>query len=781
MQKSLKDQLDYSAVLRGVWRRHKRLTVLAFVAVAAPLLFLVYQISQPLFEASATIILDASPVERLPYFRDVNKDNSVTYALVLQSRSLSEGVVEALPKESFQELLDNPLYVDYPGLAINTVRGWLGHPAPVASPQARALSELRNGRMQFTPSQANRVISIKAVASSPRVAMDLVNTHIQVLLSRTRNTDQDDAKKMRDFLERQTQSARDQLAQSELTVTRFQQQKGRLSLGSQTELDLAKLSQTESALAEAQASRQVLGARAAALRDVLNKGTREARAAAEAVERDRDREDSATRRAQQLQTQMENFRRSQDRLQQLENKLATLRERFTEAHPMVAVTREEVASEQARIARMARELPAVPKDAAGRAAVAAIGPTVDRSDIQRQLVSLEAEDAGLQSRIQTLQAQVAQLRRGIQSLSQDELQFGNLLRNVEAQRNLVAVFQDKLMAARMRDGGSQASIRIVDAASFPLQATHARTMKYGLLALAFSAGFALLLSFGVEVFRQPVETESDVQKAAGLPVLGSIGVIEAKGPVKRRRQEAHLPLHIAFTASNPDIHTDLYRAIRAAIETEALKTPFRSILVSSPGPGEGKSTTTLNLAHVFQEFGRRVLVIDADLRRPSLHRALGFTNKPGLVDYLTGSATFDEITRPLPSGVVVIPSQFTRQDAGSLLASPRLKELLVRTREQFDLVLVDSAPLLAVPDNLLLLTQVERVVLVARASHTGKRDLQRAQELAAHAGAKVLGVILNQAQRHDIPYFRARYRRYYRVPEQRPAPEPRLALPAGRK
>jgi capsular exopolysaccharide synthesis family protein len=301
------------------------------------------------------------------------------------------------------------------------------------------------------------------------------------------------------------------------------------------------------------------------------------------------------------------------------------------------------------------------------------------------------------------------------------------------------------------------------------------------MAVALALCASLLLTCSVEVWRQPVETEADVQKAGGLPVLGAVGVIQSRGPAKRKRHEGSLPVHIAFTASNPDIHTDLYRAIRAGVETEALKGPFRSILVSSPGPAEGKSTTVLNLAHVFQEFGRRVLVIDADLRRPSLHRALGFTNKPGLVDYLTGSATFDEITRPLPSGVVVIPGQFTRQDAGSLLASPRLKELLTRTREQFDLVLVDSAPLLAVPDNLLLITQVERVILVARASHTSKRDLERAQQLIQQASTKVLGVILNQAQRHDIPYFRSRYRRYYRVPEPKPATEPRLALPAGRR
>jgi capsular exopolysaccharide synthesis family protein len=282
---------------------------------------------------------------------------------------------------------------------------------------------------------------------------------------------------------------------------------------------------------------------------------------------------------------------------------------------------------------------------------------------------------------------------------------------------------------------------------------------------------------GVEFLQQPVETESDVKRATGLPVLGSVGVIAAR-PAGRGTHEPGLPLPLGLNPGSPDIHVDLYRALRASIETEALKQPFHSILITSPGPGDGKSTTTLNLAHVFQEFGRRVLVIDADLRRPSLHRALGLPNKPGVVDYLTGSATFEQITRPLPSGVAVIPGQFTRQDAGSLLASARLKELLAAARARFDLLLVDSAPILAVPDNLLLLTQLERVVLVCRASHTSKRDLHRAQEHIGQANARILGVVLNQAHRNDVEYFRPRYRRYYRVPEgERPRATP---APAGK-
>ena len=116
------------------------------------------------------------------------------------------------------------------------------------------------------------VLIITGTASKPRVAMDLVNTHIQVLLSRTRTSNQDEARKAREFLEQQVQQVKESLTQAEDTLTRFQQRRGRVGLGSQTEFDLVKLSQVESALAEAQASREVLTSRITRLRQAIESG-----------------------------------------------------------------------------------------------------------------------------------------------------------------------------------------------------------------------------------------------------------------------------------------------------------------------------------------------------------------------------------------------------------------------------------------------------------------------------------------------------------------------------
>ncbi|HXZ44616.1 MAG TPA: polysaccharide biosynthesis tyrosine autokinase, partial [archaeon] len=347
-----------------------------------------------------------------------------------------------------------------------------------------------------------------------------------------------------------------------------------------------------------------------------------------------------------------------------------------------------------------------------------------------------------------------------------EVEYSSLRRTVDTNRNVLAALSEKLMAARIREQGEIAAVRIIDTASLPLQPTQAKTQRYVLMVLALAGCIAFGVAFGVEFWHQPIETETDIQKMTGLPVLGQVGVLgNPNGHLKDRRKAylIPLPIHLPTSTLPAGIHMDLYRAIRATIEAERLKSRFSTILVSSPGPNEGKSTTILNLAHVFQEFGRRVLLIETDLRRPLLHRTLSLSDKPGLVDFLNGAATFEQVCRQTPSGFTVIPGQVARGDAAGLLASSRIKELLDLAAARFDLILADSAPMLAVPDNLLLVTAFERVILVVRASKTSKRELRKAESMLEQANGNLLGVILNEASRSDVHYYDHRYRKYYQT------------------
>jgi polysaccharide biosynthesis transport protein len=777
------DLVDYMAILRGIWRRYKILVVGIFLGVAIPLLVVVYYTNSPMYVSTATISIEPSVFEQLPFMRELpRRDTIASHMVLLKSRSLTLAVIEALPRESFEELLTESQYTDYLLLLKNTIKSWLGKPLTVLSPQERAIAELQKARMEFTASkEAANVFIISATASKPRVAMDLVNTHIQVLLNRTRNVDQDDARRSREFLEQQYQQVKESLARNEESMTNLQQKKGRSLLGGQTELDLVRLSQLENVLAETQANRQILSARIEGLRKSLDQArSKEARVSKENSGKG-DEASGASLAAENL-TRVNAFKAAQDQLAKLEAKLAALREHYTEAHPLVQVTQDEVTRQQARIAQMARQLPAAPsaKEPSGSPMI----PTSpsELSDAQAQLATLQRESGDLQAKEETLNLQIARLRNNLRNLSQEEVQFGNMRRSVEASRNLMTVLSDKLMAARIREQGEPGVIRIVDSASFPPQPSGSKTQQLVLMVLGLAVALAFGAAFGLEFLRQPVETESDITKATQLPVLGTVAVMKNTVAAGRGQKETHSsrPLfdpNALDRSAQASIQVELYRAIRANVETERLKAPFRSILITSPGPHEGKSTTTLNLAHVFQEFGRRVLVVEADLRRPSLPSTLALMNKPGLVDYLCGTATFEEVCRTLPSGVTVIPGQVTRKDVASLLASPYVKDLLYHANTRFDLVLVDSAPILAVPDNLLLAALLDRAILIAKATGTSIRDLRKAQTVLENSGARILGVVLNQANPRDVPYYHPRYQKYYKTIPGKPIPKGSPEIP----
>lgn len=751
------DNLDYMAILRGIARRHKRLVAAIFFLLAIPMLTVVYLTSRTFYVSSAIIALESSLLDQTPIFRDLaRKDTIATYLILLNSRSFTEAVVEALPKESFEELLTNSQYTDYILAGTNWVKRWMGKPPTILSPQQRAVAELQNARMEFGQvREAPGVLHIKGSASKPRVAMDLVNTHIQVLLSRTRTSNQEDARKSREFLEQHVQQIKESLTHAEEALTKFQQEKGRLGLGSQAEIDLFKLSQVENALAEAQTSRDLLSARISQLRQALD--------AFDAKDRKGATPTGATDSTEN-QTPYKMFRAAQERLSRLEAKLATMRDRYTDAHPLVQATEDELTREQARITQLARELPVSPPSKEPHGNRVVVSSASERAEAQRQLVALQTDDSTLESKAENLKAQAERLRRNLRNLTKEEVEYSGLRRTVDINRNLFSVLADKLMASRIREQGEAGFVRIFDPASFPLQPTQSKAQKRVLMVLALAGGIAFGVAFGIEFWRLPVETEADVQRASGLVVLGSVGVFEntrSDGKGHQKSQPSSLPILLPNSSAPAGIHMELYRAIRAVIEIERLKSPFRSILVTSAGPSEGKSSTVLNLAHAFHEFGRRVLIVDTDLRRPSLHRALSLPNNPGIVDFLRATATFDTVCHRLPSGVTVIPGQVALKDAATLLASSRVRELLAEATRQFDLIVVDSAPVLAVPDNLLLLTALDRAIIVVKASATSKRDLQKTQKSLEQMNASILGVILNQANPRDVHYYHPRYRKYY--------------------
>jgi len=198
-----------------------------------------------------------------------------------------------------------------------------------------------------------------------------------------------------------------------------------------------------------------------------------------------------------------------------------------------------------------------------------------------------------------------------------------------------------------------------------------------------------------------------------------------------------------------------YRALRTSLLLTSLGAPPKVILITSALPQEGKTTTSINTAIVLAQKGTRVLLIDADLRRPSIHKTLGLGPRTGLSNVLTGSASLQQATIRstfLPT-LFVLPAGTPPPNPAELLASTNMKDVLEKLRGEYDHIVLDTPPTLSVTDAVVASTRADAVVLVIRSGQTTKQALRRAREILIQVNARVSGVLLNAVDLSSPDYY----------------------------
>jgi capsular exopolysaccharide synthesis family protein len=205
--------------------------------------------------------------------------------------------------------------------------------------------------------------------------------------------------------------------------------------------------------------------------------------------------------------------------------------------------------------------------------------------------------------------------------------------------------------------------------------------------------------------------------------------------------------------------TEAFRALRVAIELSTRGEPMKRILVTSAFAEEGKSTIVANLGLALTEAGRQVVLADTDFLRPTLHKTMKIKSSKGLVETLESEHPLEPTLVPVSQGLWLAQrgESFLPRSRG-MLAGSRLRDLISGMSNKADFVICDSSPVLLIPDNLLLASSMDGVILVARAGSTGFRDLARTKTVLEGAGARVLGVVLNQV---PVGPLRKYYRQYY--------------------
>jgi non-specific protein-tyrosine kinase len=257
----------------------------------------------------------------------------------------------------------------------------------------------------------------------------------------------------------------------------------------------------------------------------------------------------------------------------------------------------------------------------------------------------------------------------------------------------------------------------------------------------------------IEYLRETVKSDAEIKQITGASTLGIIGTIKADGR------------GVLVTATEPRSQiAEAYRVLRANLELAEANGPVCTLIVTSSGPGEGKSTTAANLAVALAQSGKRVTLVDTDLRRPSLHKIFNQTNDRGLTSVLL---QIDEVSLSdcLAStdvdGLDLLTSGPLPPNPADLLGSSQMAQLVKTLKDRVDLVIFDSPPLLAVADTTLLARCCDAALLVVLAEATHGRALHRAKEQLDQSSINLLGVVLNRISSASNGYY---HRYYYHYP-----------------
>jgi capsular exopolysaccharide synthesis family protein len=395
-------------------------------------------------------------------------------------------------------------------------------------------------------------------------------------------------------------------------------------------------------------------------------------------------------------------------------------------------------------------------------------------ELQSQLAQLEiaikAEDGNIETRITKEYDAAAQAEAMIRDefeqqkgeaykLNENVAQYAILKHEVESGQQLYDTLQLKLKEAGITSGLASSYVGIVDRAQIPGKPVEPRKALY--LALGLGGGLfgGLLLGLMIDSFDDRVRTSEELTALTALPELSSVPFLVALsrkkskeiGPPKLFRMAELAPLSVRDPNSAAG---EAYRALSSVILLSSLDNPPKLLVVTSALPGEGKSTVSCNLATALAQGGKRVLLVDADLRCSSLHRQLGVSREPGLTSMFTTPPTGDPYYQPIAElpGLYVMPAGFRPAGPAEIISSTKMQQLIAQWRKEYDHIIVDTPPILPFADARALSARADGVILVTRSGVSRRKALSRAMEVLSRSGANVLGFVLN-AVRHPEYYY----------------------------
>lgn len=371
-------------------------------------------------------------------------------------------------------------------------------------------------------------------------------------------------------------------------------------------------------------------------------------------------------------------------------------------------------------------------------------------------LALQLADA-LKARETEIAGRIASATRELQAMPNRTINEQRLTREATSLAALYSDVQSRYQSSKLADASATPDVRVLDAASLPTQPSTNQAAKIMMMAIGASVALGLGLAIVLDRLDKRLRYATQVTSDLGLGILGVIPRL-----VKQRGG--------AIEATSASQVIEGFRSIRLGLAHAFAPGEPIIFTVSSPGPGDGKSFVCSNLASSFAEAGYSTVLIDGDIRRGELHRMFQANRQPGLTDYLTGSATLEQVVRPeVRPNLSVVPCGTRLFRGPELLGSGTMREFLAQMRSRFQVIIVDSPPLGAAIDPLALSTATGTLLLVLRSGASDRIVAEAKLKFADRLPVRLIGAVLNDVRSGDSAYSYYAYEYGYEVDVDEPA------------
>ncbi|HEX9120630.1 MAG TPA: polysaccharide biosynthesis tyrosine autokinase, partial [Terriglobales bacterium] len=565
---------------------------------------------------------------------------------------------------------------------------------------ARSAGKIKGG-LSVTTVPRTRLVDIRYASPNPQVAAEVVNTLIDTYIEHNIRGHFESTMQASEWLSRQLTDLRIKAETAQQRLVEYQQQKQIVGVDEKQNITITKLEALNGELTKAETER---------IQKEANYRMSNAEDPEQISTLAKNAETNSTLNA--LKTDEA----------KLKTQIAQMQVLYGPSNPKMAEVRNQLASVQASM----------------------------QAEVKRNAAKLKSDyDAALQRETMLRRAFESQ-KTEANKLNQNAIEFMMLKRDADTSRQLYDGLLQKLKEAQVSAGLKSSNVRVVDAAAVPAGPSRPNKRLNIMLGLLLGLAGGVGLAFLIESMDTTVSSPEDAELATALP---SLGVIPLIGRAQMRKllartseatpgdSESQMIAH--FRPRSPS--AEAYRALRTSLLLSGSGTPPKTIVFTSALPREGKTSTTINSAVVLTQMDARVLLIDCDFRRPSIHRALGIPNGTGLSTVLATGEGLQSIvvkSQQIPN-LYVVPAGPPPPQPAELLSSKFFQECLTKWKQEFDHILIDTPPVLSVTDAVVLSVYADSVVLVVRSDVTTKNALRQARDLLLQVNAHVTGTLLN--------------------------------------